>query len=172
MSAPALAYVGIGSNLNDPELQVSSAMAQLDAIDECAVIARSSLYVTAPVGFSNQPDFVNAACALKTKLSAIDLLDFMLDVESRIGRVRTHLPNRPRIIDLDLLLYGDQVMCTDKLTLPHPRMHKRHFVLAPLAEIDPDIAVPGLGAVADLLVKSADQKVVRIEHEPRARPRE
>lgn len=129
------------------------------------VLARSSLYATEPVGFVNQPSFVNAAVTLETTLGPEELLDFLLGVELRYGRDRRHeLPNRPRSLDLDLLLVDDLVVETGRLTLPHPALAGRRFVLAPLAEIAPDLRHPVLGStIAQLLEQLPTEGANRIE---------
>ena len=144
------AFVALGANLDDPRSQVLQALEELDRLPGSRVVSRSSLYRTAPVGYLDQPDFINAVARLETALDARPLLDALLDLELRHGRRRS-LPNSPRTLDLDLLMYADRVMREDGLTLPHPRLHERAFVLAPLAEIAPDAIVPGQGRVGDLL---------------------
>jgi 2-amino-4-hydroxy-6-hydroxymethyldihydropteridine diphosphokinase len=144
------AFVALGANLDDPRSQILQALEELDGIPESRVVSRSSLYRTAPVGYSSQPDFINAVARLDTALDARPLLRALLELENRHGRRRS-VPNAPRTLDLDLLLYADRVLREDGLTLPHPRLHERAFVLAPLAEIAPDAIVPGQGRVGDLL---------------------
>ena len=156
-----LAYVALGANLGDPILTVNSALAELDAIAGTRRVAASSLYRTAPVGLRHQPDFINAVAALETDLSPLALLERLFAIEQHFGRQRS-VRNAPRTLDLDLLLHGDAVVDTQALTLPHPRMHERAFVLAPLAEIAPDAAVPGRGRVAGLLAAVADQAIERL----------
>lgn len=133
------AYVGLGSNLEDPARQVESALRELDDLPHTRVVKRSSLYRTAPVGYADQPDFVNAVAQLETGLPADRLLDELQALEARHGRVRS-FPNAPRTLDLDLLLFGDLVMDSERLTLPHPRMRERDFVMRPLREIAPELA--------------------------------
>jgi 2-amino-4-hydroxy-6-hydroxymethyldihydropteridine diphosphokinase len=135
------AYVALGSNLDDPARQVESALEELDRLPHTRVVKRSSLYRTAPVGYANQPDFINAVAQLETGLPAERLLEELQALEARHGRQRS-FPNAPRTLDLDLLLYGRLVLKTERLTLPHPRMREREFVLAPLREIAPDVEVP------------------------------
>lgn len=130
------AYVALGSNLNDPRAQVLCAMDAIDHIEGCRVIKRSQLYITKPVGYLNQPDFINAVVELQTSLAPLDLLQALQGIEQHQGRVR-EFKNGPRTIDLDLILYENIVMETQHLTLPHPRMHERDFVLNPLEEINP-----------------------------------
>jgi len=137
----ATAYVALGSNLQDPVRQVESALEELDRLPETRLVKRSSLYRTAPVGYAEQPDFVNAVAQLETRLPADRLLDQLQAVEARHGRTRS-FPNAPRTLDLDLLLYGDLVLRSERLTLPHPRMRERDFVLIPLREIAPDLELP------------------------------
>lgn len=144
------AFVALGANLEDPRSQVLQALEELDRIPESRVVSRSSLYRTAPVGSLGQPDFINAVARLDTALEAKPLLAALHDLENRHGRRRT-LPNAPRTLDLDLLMYADRIADEEGLTLPHPRLHQRAFVLAPLAEIAPDAIVPGKGRVGDLL---------------------
>ena len=135
------AFVGLGSNLQDPVRQVESAFDELDRLPHTRVVKRSSLYRTAPVGHAEQPDFVNAVAQLETALPADRLLDELQAIEARHGRVRS-FRNAPRTLDLDLLLYGKLVLSTERLTLPHPRMRERAFVLDPLREIAPDLEIP------------------------------
>ena len=137
------AFVGIGSNLDDPVAHVTRALADLDRIPGSRVLKRSSLYRSAPVGFAAQPDFINAVAQLETTLSAEQLLDAMQEIESRHGRQRS-FANAPRPLDLDLLLFGDEALSTARLAVPHPRMHERAFVLLPLLEIAPGARVPGI----------------------------
>ncbi|MCC7546256.1 MAG: 2-amino-4-hydroxy-6-hydroxymethyldihydropteridine diphosphokinase [Burkholderiales bacterium] len=156
------AYVGVGSNLNDPARHVREAMAALEQLPSTAVAARASLYRSAPVGRIDQPDFVNSVAALDTALAPQELLDRLLAIEARHGRVRGER-NAPRTLDLDLLLYGEQRVQGPALTLPHPRMHERAFVLLPLAELDAGARVPGHGCVRDLLDAVAGQRVTRMQ---------
>lgn len=128
------AYVALGSNLEDPHQQVLTAMEAIDALPGCSVTKRSSLYVTQPVGYLDQPDFVNAVVEILTSLDPLELLHALQGIEAAQGRVRA-FKNGPRTIDCDLILYEDCVMNTEELVLPHPRMHERDFVLRPLEEI-------------------------------------
>ncbi|HZR93511.1 MAG TPA: 2-amino-4-hydroxy-6-hydroxymethyldihydropteridine diphosphokinase [Gaiellaceae bacterium] len=145
------AYVGLGSNLGDRERLLRRAVELLDAADGVEVVAVSSLRETDPVGFAEQPRFLNAAAALETTLAPRALLDLLLAVERELGRTRAGPRFGPRTIDLDLLLHGSAVVCEPGLTVPHPRLHERRFALEPLAELDPRLVVPGRGPVADLL---------------------
>ena len=159
--AAVRAFVGLGANLGEPEAQVRRAIAALEAIPKTRPLATSSLYRSAPVGVGAQPDFVNAVAAIETGLSARALLDELLAIEARFGRKRD-FPGAPRTLDLDLLLYGDHVIAETGLIVPHPRMHERAFVLAPLAEIAPNTIVPAKGSLAALLVSCANQKVEKL----------
>jgi 2-amino-4-hydroxy-6-hydroxymethyldihydropteridine diphosphokinase len=154
------AYIGLGANLDDPAAQVEIALDELAHLPESRLAARSSLYASAPVGYAEQPDFINAVAALETRLSPRALLEAMLAIEHHHGRNRT-FRNAPRTLDLDLLLYGDAHFHEESLTLPHPRMHERAFVLLPLLEIAPDLAIPGLGRAEGLLALCGDQTVHR-----------
>jgi 2-amino-4-hydroxy-6-hydroxymethyldihydropteridine diphosphokinase len=155
------AFVGLGANLGEPESQVRSALTALGKLPSSRLVAASSLYRSAPVGVAAQPDFVNAVAQIDTSLSARALLDELLALEARFGR-RRERPGAARTLDLDLLLYGGSIIVEPDLIVPHPRMHERAFVLAPLAEIAPDAAVPGKGKVAALLAGCKNQKAERI----------
>lgn len=155
------AYVALGSNLQNPEQQVLRAFDELNGLPQTRVTARSSLYRTAPVGYDNQPDFVNAAAEVNTELEPLALLRALLALETAHGRERP-FPNAPRVLDLDLLFYDDLAMNTPELTLPHPRLHERGFVLFPLADIAPQLMVPGKGTVSALLAALPDQGVQRM----------
>ena len=154
------AYVGIGSNLGDTRRQVESALEELGRLPRTRLVKRSSLYRSAPLGHAGQPDFLNAVAWLDTEMGAEPLLDELQAIERRHGRERS-FANAPRTLDLDLLRYGDSVLDTPRLTLPHPRMHERAFVLAPLAEIAPEATVPGHGPVCELLARCAGQRIER-----------
>jgi 2-amino-4-hydroxy-6-hydroxymethyldihydropteridine diphosphokinase len=156
-----LAYVGIGSNLDGPVGQVEAALRELDRIPDSRLVARSSLYRTAPVGYAEQPDFTNAVAALETSLAPEKLLDELQSIETAHGRQRS-FPNAPRSLDLDLLLYGQSELKTERLTVPHPRMSERAFVLRPLLELAEDISIPGKGTARDLLQQCDRQDVKRI----------
>lgn len=156
-----LATIGLGANLDDPAAQVEYALAELDRLPDTRLVARSSLYASAPVGYVDQPDFINAVAQIETALAPRALLTALLDIEHRHGRERS-FRNAPRTLDLDLLLHGDSVLETPQLVLPHPRMHERAFVLAPLAEIAPRAVIPGRGRTDALLAAVAGQAVERI----------
>ena len=155
------AYVALGANIGEPAATVLGAFTALGGLPKSRVLRTSSLYRTIPVGLRNQPDFINAVAALETALGAEALLDGLLDLEVRFGRHRRDL-NGPRTLDLDLLLYNDSEVNLPRLTVPHPRLHLRAFVLCPLAEIAPDLTIPGRGSVAAWLPAVASQGVVRL----------
>jgi len=134
-----VAYVGIGSNLGDPREHVLKALGELDRLPHTRLVKKSSLYRSAPIGHADQPDFINAVAQLETGLPAERLLAELQAVEARHGRQRS-FPNAPRTLDLDILLFGNATMHSTALTLPHPRMHERAFVLKPLLEIAPELA--------------------------------
>ena len=145
------AYIALGSNLGDREKTIRDAVAALEAEPGIAVAAVSTLIDTEPVGVVDQPRFLNGVAALDTDLSARQLLDVLLDVERRFGRLRDGaVPQGPRTLDLDLLLYGDDEIDEPGLRVPHPRMHEREFVLGPLEELAPSLEVPGKGAIQTL----------------------
>jgi 2-amino-4-hydroxy-6-hydroxymethyldihydropteridine diphosphokinase len=156
-----LAYVGIGSNLGEPAGQVESAFEELGRIRHTSLAARSSVYRSQPVGYADQPEFFNAVAALQTTLEPLELLRELQAIEARHGRRRS-FSNAPRTLDLDLLLHGQAVVRSPELTVPHPRMHQREFVLKPLTEIAPDIEIPGVGAAKARLGACGDQGVERI----------
>jgi 2-amino-4-hydroxy-6-hydroxymethyldihydropteridine diphosphokinase len=147
--AAAEAFVGLGANLENPLLQVTQALTELDAIEHTSVLGASSLYRTAPVGYADQPDFINAVARLRTSLSPRELLEALHVIENRHARRRS-IRNAPRTLDLDLLVYGTLVVREEGLIVPHPRMHERAFVLLPLAELAPDLCVPGFATAAQL----------------------
>ncbi|MFO1219772.1 MAG: 2-amino-4-hydroxy-6-hydroxymethyldihydropteridine diphosphokinase [Burkholderiaceae bacterium] len=155
------AFVGLGANLGDPCRQLLQALQALDALPRTRLVARSSLYRSAPVDAAG-PDFVNAVAQLDTELPAAELLRALLALEARFGRERSSL-HAPRTLDLDLLLYGDARIDEPQLQLPHPRLHRRAFVLAPLLEIAPGIEAPGLGPLAPWLEAARAQAIQRID---------
>lgn len=152
------AYVALGSNLADPVTQLGAAFDELGRLPQTRLVARSSLWRSAPVGYLDQPDFVNAVAAIETTLEAETLLAHLLDIERRHGRVR-EFQNAPRTLDLDIALYGDDRIDTPTLTVPHPRMQERAFVLLPLNELAPDVVIPGHGLLRDLLPAVAGQRL-------------
>lgn len=147
--------------MGTPVRQLEEAILELDRLPHTRVVKRSSLYRSAPVGYASQPDFVNAVAQLETGLSAERLLSELQAIEARHGRTRS-FANAPRTLDLDLLVFGSLEMRTEALTVPHPRMHERAFVLQPLAEIAGDTLIPGRGLAAELLRRCADQHIERI----------
>lgn len=154
------AFIGIGSNLDDPTFHVRRTLEELAHLPSTRLQSHSSLYRSAPVGRMDQPDFINAAAQLRTALPPHDLLNALLEIEQNHGRVREY-PNAPRTLDLDILLYDDLQLNDVCLILPHPRMHQRAFVLQPLLEIAPELEIPGHGPIAELLVACAGQRVER-----------
>lgn len=149
MSVTAL--IGLGGNLGDVRGRLEAAMDALGQVPGLSVVARSRFYRTPPWGNVDQPDFVNAAVSVETGLSPHDLLDVLLATERDFGRVRDGERWGPRTLDLDLLAYGDRMVDDERLTVPHPRIGERAFVLLPLADIAPTLALPGMGRVDELL---------------------
>lgn len=162
MSAVARVYVGLGSNLEQPVDQVRAGMAALCELPDSHVVQCSSFYRSAPVGLADQPDFINAVCALDTSLAPRVLMRRLLSIEHAHGRTRGGARGGPRTLDLDLLLYGDLTLATPEVTVPHARLHERAFVLYPLFEIAPALHIPGLGPVADLLDRCKGQMIERL----------
>jgi 2-amino-4-hydroxy-6-hydroxymethyldihydropteridine diphosphokinase len=157
----AIAYVGIGANLDDPAARVRGAFAALAAMPQTRLLKRSSLYRSEPQGYREQPDFVNAVAELETALAPQDLLAGLQAIENSAGRTRS-FPNAPRTLDLDLLLYGDARLDRPGLAVPHPRMHERAFVLVPLLEIAPQAGIPGRGPARQCLAQMPPQAVERL----------
>ncbi len=157
-----IAYIGLGSNLEDPVSQLQRAFVDLDGLPGTSLVVRSSLYRSAPLGcpdqsdLQNQPDFVNAVAKVGTNLSPQALLQALLKIEHQHGRERT-VRNAPRTLDLDVLLYDDLQLHEHGLTIPHPQMHKRAFVLQPLLEIAPGVSIPGVGLALQSLQDCQDQ---------------
>jgi len=160
VSAAVRAYVGLGANLGDTAQTLAAAYAALAALPQSVWVARSSLYRSAPVDAAG-PDFLNAVAVLDTRLSAPALLQALQGIEADHGRQRPYR-HAPRTLDLDLLLYGDQVLDTPTLTVPHPRLHQRAFVLEPLSELAPGLEIPGRGPLARWRAAAADQPVWRV----------
>lgn len=163
MKVPAA--IALGANLGDAAATVRRAFAEVEALPGTRGLARSALYRTAPVGFLDQPAFVNACVKVETALAPRALLDGLLAIERRHGRVRD-VPNGPRTLDLDILLYGGLVLHEPGLTLPHPRLHERAFALAPLLDAWPDAIIPGRGAAAALREAVRDQAIERLPDSP------
>ena len=146
------AYVGLGCNLGEREATIRAAVAELGAVEGVDLVGVSTLVDTEPVGYTDQPRFLNGAAALETHLPPRELLDLLLAVEARFGRDRAAAPPQgPRTLDLDLLLYGGAEIDEPGIEIPHPRLHERAFVLGPLAELDPALEVPGRGSIQTLL---------------------
>lgn len=158
--AVSQAYIGLGSNLDNPASQIREAFAELARLPSSHLLAHSSLYRSAPMGHTDQPDFINAVALIETVLAPHDLLKALLEIERLHGRVREYL-NAPRTLDLDILMYDGLQWNEDYLILPHPRMHQRAFVLQPLQEIAPNCHIPGRGSIADLLAACTGQQVER-----------
>lgn len=144
------AYLGLGANLQDPAAQVRRALDELASIPHSRLLARSPLYMSPPLGPIDQPDYVNAVAALETTLEPLVLLKELRVIELRHGRQRDGARWGPRTLDLDVLLYGDLLLDTPELTLPHPGLHERGFVLYPLYDVAPELEVPGRGSVREL----------------------
>ena len=157
------AYVGLGSNLDNPGRQIEVAFELLQEIPETRLIARSSVYRSAPFGGVEQPDFINTAAALLTRLSAQDLLGEFQDIERARGRERGGVRWGPRVLDLDLLVFSDQVIEEPGLSVPHPGIAERNFVLLPLRDLAPDLVIPGLGRVAKISVNEQEPRITRID---------
>ncbi len=159
------AYIALGSNLagdlDCPASQVNRALQAIDNLPKTKLIKASSLYKSAPVGYLNQPDFINAVVEISTKLSPFELLDAILNIELEAGRERP-FANAPRVLDCDLLLYDDLKMATEKLTLPHPRMFERGFVLLPLAEIASNLTSPSGKSIVKLALAHQNQGISKI----------
>lgn len=156
-----LAFVALGANLADPVAQVRAALEALTRLPESRLLGTSSLYRTAPIGIHGQPDFINAVAALETSLAPQALLATLFTIEAQFGRRRDYR-HAPRTLDLDLLLYGDETLDTPELQLPHPRMHLRAFVLAPLLEIAPECVIPGRGRAAAWLPAVSMQPIEKL----------
>jgi len=156
------AFIGLGSNLDEPAEQIRLAIERLGALPDTAVVSISSLYRSAPFGPVEQPDFLNAAAHVRTGLDATELLRSLLALEDQLGRVRGERWG-PRRIDLDLLVYGELVCATGELTVPHPGIAARNFVLLPLQEIAPELVIPGLGRVASMAVNMDEPRISRID---------
>ena len=156
------AYVGIGSNLQGPACQVEDAAALLEEIPDTRLVVASSLYRSGAYGGVEQPDFVNAVAAVVTTLSPVKLLSELQALENRLGRERGEARWGPRVIDLDLLVYSSEIIDRPELTVPHPGIGERNFVLLPLGEIAPELLIPGLGRVASIPVNMDEPSISRI----------
>ena len=160
---PVTAYVGLGANLDDPVQQVRRACDELGTIPSSRVLGRSPLYRSAPLGPPDQPDYINAVVALETTLAPLALLAALRAIEQQHGRRRDGTRWGPRTLDLDVLLYGDLVQTTAELTLPHPGLHERVFVLYPLHDVAPELEVPGRGSVRSLRARLGEVPITRLE---------
>ena len=156
------AWIGLGSNLEDPAGQVCSALLRLGEMESIEVVRTSGFYRTAPWGGVEQGDFINAVTVIETTFNPEHLLNTILEIEWEMGRERTGDRWGPRCIDLDLLTYNDMELQSPGLELPHPRMHLRAFVLAPVLELDPDFRIPGLGPAQAQLELLENQNVQRL----------
>lgn len=163
--ATVQACIGIGSNLNNPRQQVMAAIERLDKLPGCQVLRRSSLYRSAPFGPVKQDDFINAVVVLETTVPADSLLVRLKEMERTQGRVARAERWGPRVIDLDILLYGSEPIDLPGLTIPHPGIASRNFVLLPLREIAPDLVIPGLGPLDELAVNEQAPAIQRISSE-------
>jgi 2-amino-4-hydroxy-6-hydroxymethyldihydropteridine diphosphokinase len=159
------AYIGLGSNLAGPVAQVQRALNEIGEIPDLHVVRCSSLYETSPVGITAQPSFVNGVVLVQTRLSPRALLTHLLDIEARHARVRAER-NGPRTLDLDILIFGDQLIAEPGLVVPHPRLHERAFALLPLLEVNPALVIPGIGKASGKLEGVADQGIRRLEAAP------
>ena len=149
------AYVGLGANLGPREVTLLRAVDLLAAEPRIEILAVSRLRETEPLGNTDQPEFLNGAVAVETSLSPRELLDALLRAEQELGRTREGERWGPRTIDLDLLVYGDEIVDEPGLCVPHPRLHERRFVLEPLVDLEPEVAIPGVGKAAELLKQLA-----------------
>jgi 2-amino-4-hydroxy-6-hydroxymethyldihydropteridine diphosphokinase len=155
-------FVGLGSNLDRPARQIETAFELLQGIPESELVRRSSLYRSSPLGGIEQPDFVNAVAAMSTTLTAREFLEELQVIERLRGREDSHIRWGPRILDLDLLLYGDLIIDEPGLSVPHPGIVVRNFVLLPLREIAPDFNIPGCGRVQDIAINEDEPRISRI----------
>jgi 2-amino-4-hydroxy-6-hydroxymethyldihydropteridine diphosphokinase len=156
------AYVGLGSNLDGPAGQLEDAFDLLAEIPRTRMVTRSSLYRSAPFGGIEQPDFVNAVASLMTRLSARQLLDELQRIETQRGRERGEARWGPRVLDLDLLVYGSSRIDEAGLIVPHPGIAERNFVLLPLLEVAPEMVIPGLGRIATIPVNKDEPRIARV----------
>ena len=156
------AYLGLGANLQDPAAQVRRALDELASLPQTRLLARSPLYKSPPLGPAGQPDYINAVAVLATHLDPFALLTELRAIELRHGRQRDGSRWGPRTLDLDILLYGDRVLDTPELTLPHPGLHERAFVLYPLSDVAPELEVPGRGSVRALRERLGAVRIERL----------
>lgn len=156
-------FIGLGSNLESPQQQINTAIQDIDSVDDVAVVNRSSLYKSPPMGPQDQPDYINAVIEVETTLSAHDLLDSLQAIEQQHGRVRKRHWGE-RTLDLDILLYGQQLISDERLTVPHQGIAERAFVIYPLAEIAAELMVPEKGIVAELMHACPADGLEKLEH--------
>ncbi|HEX19668.1 MAG TPA: 2-amino-4-hydroxy-6-hydroxymethyldihydropteridine diphosphokinase [Acidiferrobacteraceae bacterium] len=156
-------YIGLGSNEDDPATQLQRAIDTLRNTSGIEIDQCSSFYKSAPVGYSEQADFINAVCRLRTRLTPEGILAILMRIEQQQRRTRNGTQGGPRTLDLDILLYEDQAINLPALTIPHPRMHQRAFVLYPLAELDPVLRIPGKPPLDELLAACSEQRIERIK---------
>ncbi len=156
------AYVGLGGNLHNPRQTITSALQELSALPATHLEKHSALYASKALGPAGQPDYINAVAVLQTRLPALQLLEHLLEIEARHGRIRDGSRWGPRTLDLDLLLYGDLQTHDERLTLPHPRLHERNFVLYPLYEIAPQLVIPARGTLSELIKLCPPTGLVRL----------
>ena len=155
-------FIGLGSNLDNPQQKIKDAICLIKKIDDVNIIATSSLYETPPVGFLDQPNFINAVVQISSSINYNDLLEKLFNIECIFGRVRKE-KNGPRTLDLDILLIDDLILESESLIIPHPRMHERLFVLIPLLEISPKIIIPKYGSASSLISKLMIQNIKKVE---------
>ena len=162
MQNKVTAYIGLGSNLSDPRIQVSNAAKEIGKISASHVIAFSSLYLSKPMGPQDQDDYINAVIAIETSLSALELLDALQAIENLAGRVRKDNRWGARILDCDILLYGNEFIENERLTVPHYGMKLREFVLLPLAEIAPSLQLPDSSLISELASEINSNGIVKL----------
>lgn len=155
-------YIGLGSNLSDPRLQVSQAAQAIAEIPACETLALSAQYLSKPMGPQDQDDYINAVIAIETSLPALELLDALQAIENAAGRVRKDNRWGARILDCDILLYGDEVIENERLTVPHYGMKVREFVLLPLAEIAPNLSLPDGSSISHLASEINHNGIIKI----------
>jgi 2-amino-4-hydroxy-6-hydroxymethyldihydropteridine diphosphokinase len=155
-------FIALGSNLGNPKEQVKNGILSIKKIGGVKILSESNLYETPPVGMVNQPNFINAVIKIDSDLSPYALLNKLLEIENTAGRIRVD-KNGPRTLDLDILLFDNLILNEKKLTIPHPRMHERLFVLMPLKDIDEAIVIPNHGAIIDIINKLNPENIIRIE---------
>jgi len=154
-------FIGLGSNLDNPKQKIKDAIHLINEIDDVSIIATSSLYETSPIGFLEQPNFINAVVQIYSPINHNNLLIKLFDIERIFGRIRKE-KNGPRTLDLDILLFDNLILESELLTIPHPRMHERLFVLIPLLEISPIIEIPKYGSVSNLISGLTIQNIKKV----------